>query len=341
MASIWSTSLLLLTAMPVCAATALRARHSALRVEELPAAKPTSGVLWSRFAANSSGSGHVDAHGHGASASSSDELLCMLKHIAVKGEVRSEPQVKGKLSKRWKDCAVVSNSGTLSGKFNGDYVNTAELVFRFNSAPTIGHELFVGSKEDVRIVNNKYLPRVHGKATTGGQTGTYLVKSNVAYVVVGPEDKYHEVFAEEFPLAELYRLDPAVSDSFSEVVQNLYNSSVLDPEHAHGRSYSPTSGGLGMMLALTVCDEVYAFGMASTPNAEISSYHYYDKHIGKRADQNQWHKTFSAEKDLWRRLATNSQEQIDQTEVAYIPGFSQAKCPGVSDGTTSVSWQHM
>lgn len=339
MAHIWRAGLLLLVALPICAATALRARQPAMRSNEVHAANTSSGVLWNRFAGNSSGRERSEAGGHGASGSTPEELLCLLKQVALTGEVHAEPQ--GKLKRRWKDCAVVSNSGTLARKFNGDYVNEAELVFRFNSAPTTGWEMFVGSKDNVRIVNNKYLPRVHGQQTQGGQTGMYLVKSNVAYVVVGPEDEYHEDFAEEFPLSELYRVDPSVSDSFSRMLQTLYNSSVLDPEVAHGQSYSPTSGALGMMLALTVCDEVYAFGMADTPNAELAPYHYYDKHIGKRADQNSWHKTFSAEKDLWRRLATNADDQIDATEVAYIPGFSQAKCEGVPAGATSVSWQQM
>jgi len=72
--------------------------------------------------------------------------------------------------------------------------------------------------------------------------------------------------------------------------------------------------------------------MTESPFEQSSPYHCFPKGNNEKpeehdAAQNTWHKTFRAEKDLWRRIARNSASEIDATDLAIIPGFSQVQCP--------------
>ncbi|CAG0881684.1 unnamed protein product [Cyprideis torosa] len=58
---------------------------------------------------------------------------------------------------RHKSCVAVSNSGKLMGSKLGTFIDSHDVVLRFNHAPTRGFERDVGSKTTYRIVNNKLL----------------------------------------------------------------------------------------------------------------------------------------------------------------------------------------
>eukprot|EP00971_Amphidinium_carterae_P247511 4914717-Amphidinium_carterae.1 len=47
------------------------------------------------------------------------------------------------------------------------------------------------------------------------------------------------------------------------------------------------------------------------------------------ADKNDIHVSASAEKLLWRTMATN--DDVDSTSVAVVPGFRQLNCDSVPD----------
>mmetsp|Transcript_24778 Transcript_24778/g.57205 ORF Transcript_24778/g.57205 Transcript_24778/m.57205 type:complete len:115 (+) Transcript_24778:30-374(+) len=102
----------------------------------------------------------------------------------------------------------------------------------------------------------------------------------------------------------------------------------------YGSSELPTTGMLGMLVCLSFCKEVIAYGMAETPRAWLSAHHWYQNpshwyvnpNVPKEPfDARNFHNSFSAEKDLWRRLAVDLQE-LDRTEVVTLPGFSQLHC---------------
>ena len=50
-------------------------------------------------------------------------------------------------------CALVSSSGMLLGSNAGSQIDSADCVFRLNSAPTLGYERDVGSKTTIRVVS--------------------------------------------------------------------------------------------------------------------------------------------------------------------------------------------
>mgnify|MGYP002060960252 CR=1 FL=1 len=57
-------------------------------------------------------------------------------------------------------CAVVGSSGALLADRAGLSIDENEFVFRFNEAPTIGFEPFVGSKTSLRLLNTQAMGAV-------------------------------------------------------------------------------------------------------------------------------------------------------------------------------------
>ena len=52
---------------------------------------------------------------------------------------------------------VVSSAGSLLGSGLGNFIDSHDLVLRFNNAPTEQHERDVGRKTSIRIVNSQVI----------------------------------------------------------------------------------------------------------------------------------------------------------------------------------------
>jgi hypothetical protein len=239
----------------------------------------------------------------------------------VKLKLTESSASKGKLRSRFRTCAVVSSSGVLKRHNLGPDIDKADLVIRFNDAPTAGYEKYVGRKEGVRFVNGK-----ETEYTLRFRTDRYINKTNgISYVVVPMTSKINlEAVRKKFSGVEWFQIAKSMPVSFRKLLEAVYWSDRYVFHEGRGSS-TPTSGAMGMIVAMSLCDEVRGYGMASSRQQYNSAYHYYDTE-GK-AHVNYWHKGFNIEKDLWRRLATNSFADIDKRDVAVIPGFSRAKCP--------------
>lgn len=230
-------------------------------------------------------------------------------------------------TKQFRKCAVVSNSGVLRQHRHGDAIDIADVVFRFNDAPLKGWEKLVGSKESIRLVNNQFPERVLRHAIK-----SYEFDAKALYGLLNEEEgdvaKLGD-FRKRYWTTSIQLLSPGLLKLFEETIRSSYDGSWFQND---GVSFSPTTGAIGMLSAMSRCDEVRAYGMAATPAAEKHPYHYYSeedsyyKRDVQKADENTWHRSFKAEKDLWRRIAGNTLSEIDNTDVAVIPGFSQITC---------------
>ena len=56
-------------------------------------------------------------------------------------------------------CAVVSSAGSLKGSGLGSFIDTHDIVLRFNNAPTDNHAKDVGKKTSIRIVNSQVVAK--------------------------------------------------------------------------------------------------------------------------------------------------------------------------------------
>ncbi|CAH3110378.1 unnamed protein product [Pocillopora meandrina] len=65
----------------------------------------------------------------------------------------TNPDIPVKLSLNCHTCSLVSSSGMLLGSNAGSEIDSADCVFRLNSAPTLGYERDVGRRTTVRVVS--------------------------------------------------------------------------------------------------------------------------------------------------------------------------------------------
>ena len=159
---------------------------------------------------------------------------------------------EGGRSKAFDNCAVVGNSGTLLESEFGNDIDSHDVVFRFNQGITEGYEPHVGKKTTFRILNKH-------------QSG--------AAVEVG--EKTISTIREMGQLRAWVR---------STLEHPRRAALVFDPEFlcycwswVGRRGHKPSSGLVGIVLALKSCHSTTIFGFSSSSyyNSEERP-HYYD-----------------------------------------------------------------
>ena len=232
-------------------------------------------------------------------------------------------------------CAVVGNSGSVSGAEQGDEIDAADAVFRINYAPTKGFERDVGSKTHYDVINLQHTkPFVQGRVRTGGTQpealrGDLRNSSIVLFEVLSPVARYH-LYA---PL-----LKRAITQAEKGWADNAKTPAtrplILSPElvaHAHRlwfkvkssvelativAGYRPTkfnskpmSGWFAVVLAMHTCKKVRLYGFSpyqgrrgglggSQQGEAAAKYHYFDNVVGVTT-----HHSFDFAFEAYRQLA--------------------------------------
>lgn len=233
---------------------------------------------------------------------------------------------------RYSQCAVVSSSGVLRKHQHGESISDADMVMRFNNAPTQGFEDLVGGGTTFRVVNEKLLMNwLNGTDLALLSPGVTFVSTcsicNVGeaqLVNVTELKRRRQDVHSLFPTINMYTSNLEVEAELDTFFKREYMSSGRHRRHEKSSPAGVTTGSMGMALALSICDEVKAYGMAQS-STDVVPYNYYDAESTSRKT-NLWHRSWTAEKALWRRLAVNSEADIDATDVAVIPGFSKVPC---------------
>lgn len=235
-------------------------------------------------------------------------------------------------------CALVSSSGVLNYHSHGAAIDGADTVIRFNDAPVRGYENAVGSKTSLRIVNEKLLDEWVQVTNKGHEVRNmdpcigencaavkYLATCTICNVGTFRKltpDSFHNrennVLAMNKTLP-LYSSNLGLEKTLDVLFKSLFNTE----ESPAG----VTTGSVGMVLALSMCDEVKAYGLAESPqsNKDYTPYHYYAPKVEGRAETTNWHRTFDAEKLLWRSVADDILE-VDRSDIATVPGFRSFEC---------------
>lgn len=306
---------------------------------------------------------------------SQKELLCALslktEHLIPRKNTHLKEGDDFKPGKVYDTCAVVSNSGVmLAHNTSGKEIDEADLVIRFNNAPTgtfftyqdgeqvqTSFSIYVGKKEGLRVINDEVTRKWEdydwGNAELKKKDITWIVRPN--YTTDEPDVLLANI-THAHHHAAVYSLDAAVEHSFIKAMRELYAPNWFDsywfapdldyltvseiekrkpymrPDIKEEQHRPPTSGATGILLALNMCKEVRAYGLAASYWGIQAPYHYYNQRK-KRAMRASWHATFLAEKDLWRKVAKNSGSHIDQTDKAVIPGFPSDPCKGFKKST--------
>eukprot|EP00403_Amphidinium_massartii_P001257 CAMPEP_0178381750 /NCGR_PEP_ID=MMETSP0689_2-20121128/6147_1 /TAXON_ID=160604 /ORGANISM="Amphidinium massartii, Strain CS-259" /LENGTH=256 /DNA_ID=CAMNT_0020001949 /DNA_START=303 /DNA_END=1073 /DNA_ORIENTATION=- len=226
-----------------------------------------------------------------------------------------------------KTCAVVSNSGVMLQHEHGGAIDASDIVFRFNDAEIGGSlQSAVGGREDVRIVNHASTePMMATNSTPSSNVTIYLLN------LYRPTEKVKQLISDSAAVAG----DPMLHFAFGnqlvmaraarEILVREFGTSI--PIRQRLRMDVLTSGFQGVMLALTLCDEVHAYGFAHTPGSSQSPFHYYGALKTGNASINVETKheiIADREKQLYKMLALNA--DVDTSDVSVIPGFPSLQC---------------
>lgn len=244
------------------------------------------------------------------------ELFCPLAAASDRWQLDQVNRLRGPRGEtagflpKAEKCAVVSNSGVLLNYQYGEEIDSADMVFRFNDAAVGGEFLkFVGERDDIRIVNGEFGQRVLKEKMT--------LTPGTEYVILRPlprqlddalraQDRHEE--------AHIVLGNPKLGGSTTPLLFRMFGN----------EKGMATSGFLGVGLAMTLCDEVRAYGFAETPMSHRSTFHYYGDQRSGQADRNPQHKLAAKEKQFWRMVALN--DNVNTTDVSVLPGTRKLNC---------------
>mmetsp|Transcript_55899 Transcript_55899/g.103465 ORF Transcript_55899/g.103465 Transcript_55899/m.103465 type:complete len:331 (+) Transcript_55899:69-1061(+) len=259
---------------------------------------------------------------YGKQASLRQDALQMLLQYEPQAQNETEA-TKGLVQRvlEAKKCAVVSSSGVLLEHKYGPLIDAADLVLRFNDAPVGGEwSESVGSRDDIRILNHKSFNQFH--ATASNAEVIYLLNRN--FRTDSLTQTMIHMWAKRFPNLHF-------SFSNEEVLMGSGKQMLLDyyPEmyNTLGEKEVPTTGYYGVMLMMTLCDEVAAYGFPDSKSSHEAPFHYYGSLAKGSASINveDVHRSFAPhEKLFYDAMALNSQPNV--TDLAVLPGFAGLQC---------------
>ena len=147
-----------------------------------------------------------------------------------------------------KSCAIVGNSSKLLDEELGEEINSHDFVMRFNHAIVKGFEKHVGSKTSIRVINS------HSVASFNG----YDISENMKYFSKFSGNIFKELGETNFlaqkdaQLQNVKSLYPNLTfNRISNETHNLIDNAV---------QLQPTSGFIGIILALSHFDKISCFG---------------------------------------------------------------------------------
>ncbi|KAM9275129.1 beta-galactoside alpha-2,6-sialyltransferase 1 isoform 2-T7 [Cariama cristata] len=190
-------------------------------------------------------------------------------------------------------CAVVSSAGSLKSSHLGQEIDSHDAVLRFNGAPIKGFQEDVGQKTTIRLVNSQWYRK--------------------------PDYNFFEsykLYRRTHPEQPFYILNPKMQWQLWDILQ--------ENSMEHIQPNPPSSGMLGIVIMMTLCDEVdvYEF-LPSKRQTDIC--HYYQKFHDRACTMGAYHPLLF-EKNLVKHINQGTDEDIYTHGKVTLPGFRNVHC---------------
>ncbi|XP_007934182.1 beta-galactoside alpha-2,6-sialyltransferase 1 [Orycteropus afer afer] len=226
----------------------------------------------------------------------------------------------------WGKCAVVSSAGSLKSSQLGQEIDDHDAVLRFNAAPTATFQQDVGTKTTIRLINSQLV-------TTEGR---FLRDSlyNEGILIVWDPSIYHsdipkwyqhpdysffnnyKSYRKMHPNQPFYILRPQMPWELWDILQEI-SPEAIQPN-------PPSSGMLGIMIMLTLCDQVDIYEFLPSKRKTDVCY-YYQKFFDSACTMGAYHPLLF-EKNMVKHLNQGTDEDIYLHGKATLPGFRSIHC---------------
>ncbi|XP_019643248.1 PREDICTED: beta-galactoside alpha-2,6-sialyltransferase 2-like [Branchiostoma belcheri] len=276
-----------------------------------------------------------------------EELLCALKKNVPFSTIRRKQASKDgnaamlpeeSLEKlvHFNSCAVVSSSHALTFHGYGKEIDSHDAVLRFNCAPTDKFEKLVGSRTDIRMINTliplrscqkefwseKSAMFTHATLVVGnmdginfGRRGSLNVKQNTRQSFSNLI-KYRNTFPNRAkPFIQRPRFG---QDIMAELARFCKTTGMCDRTKLR-----PSSGMLGVVMMLHLCDWVRVYELVPSDKDDTKLMYYFDE---KTMWTTHHVHSYSQERIYVRTLSLTPEEDIEDTGVVLLKGFTQTQC---------------
>ncbi|XP_022425666.1 beta-galactoside alpha-2,6-sialyltransferase 1 isoform X1 [Delphinapterus leucas] len=226
----------------------------------------------------------------------------------------------------WGRCAVVSSAGSLKSSQLGQEIDDHDAVLRFNGAPTANFQQDVGTRTTIRLMNSQLV-------TTEGR---FLKDSlyNEGILIVWDPSVYHsdipkwyknpdysffnnfKSYRKLHPDQPFYILKPQMPWELWDVIQEI------SPEQIQPNP--PSSGMLGIIIMMTLCDQVDIYEFLPSKRKTDVCY-YYQKFFDSACTMGAYHPLLF-EKNMVKHLNRGTDDDIYLLGKATLPGFRSIRC---------------
>ncbi|XP_036332817.1 beta-galactoside alpha-2,6-sialyltransferase 2 isoform X2 [Rhagoletis pomonella] len=206
---------------------------------------------------------------------------------------------KQKLLRKDKDvktCVIVSSAGSLYGSKLGRFIDTHDVVMRFNHAPTSGYEVDVGSKTTIRVLNSQIVFQVVTKPHFNFTRAAIFQNVTIAawdpgkynsslseWTTTADYDLFtnYKIYRRKYPKSRAFLIDP-------QSVWRLWQSLQIFVGSRPIRKNPPSSGFIGLALLMPYCP--YIDFIEYIPSTRLNGRcHYYSKEMNSACTFGAWH----------------------------------------------------
>ncbi|XP_055977312.1 beta-galactoside alpha-2,6-sialyltransferase 1 [Sorex fumeus] len=226
----------------------------------------------------------------------------------------------------WGRCAVVSSAGSLKSSQLGQEIDDHDAVLRFNAAPTANFQRDVGSKTTIRLMNSQLVTTERRFLKDSLYNEGILVvwdpsvyHSDIPKWYKNPDYGFFEnykSYRKMHPDQPFYILKPQMPWELWDILQEMA------PEEIQPNP--PSSGMLGIILMMTLCDQVDIYEFLPSKRKTDVCY-YYQKFFDSACTMGAYHPLLY-EKNLVKFLNLGTDEDIYLLGKATLPGFRSIRC---------------
>ncbi|XP_077593725.1 alpha-N-acetylneuraminate alpha-2,8-sialyltransferase ST8SIA3 isoform X1 [Stigmatopora nigra] len=193
------------------------------------------------------------------------------------------PKVSPILNKHYNVCAIVGNSGILTGSHCGEQIEKFDFVFRCNFAPTEVFKRDVGRRTNMTTFNPSILEKYYNNLLTVQDRNNFFLslKKMDGAILWIPAFFFHTSATVTRPLVDFFvehrdrlKVQLAWPGNIIRHINNYWKTKQLSPKRL-------STGILMYTLASSMCDQIHLYGFwpfGWDPNTgKELPYHYYDR----------------------------------------------------------------